>query len=38
MHDRLLQGTFVTFEHVSNRVNIFYNPTTNLVSRVPKRG
>jgi Potato inhibitor I family len=35
---RVLQGAFVTFEHDSNRVNIFYDPTTNLVSRVPKRG
>jgi Potato inhibitor I family len=34
----LLQGSFVTFEHNSNRVNIFYNPATNLVTRVPKRG
>lgn len=33
-----MQGSFVTFEHNSNRVNIFYNPATNLVTRVPKRG
>lgn len=34
----ILQGSFVTFEHSSNRVNIFYHKTTNLVSKVPKRG
>jgi hypothetical protein len=33
-----MQGSLVTFEHNSNRVNIFYNPATNLVTRVPKRG
>lgn len=32
------QGSFVTFEHNPNRVNIFFNPDNKLVATVPHRG